>query len=242
LGLFLDWSNVSFSDIWPVAISGIFFGFNYFIYYKILEKSDAANFGGLIYIYPIFVAMLSFIFLHEILSVIGYIGVALSIAGSLMLSARIGKLDGKTTLYLISVSIIFIALYEFLIKIAVTNISEFKGTSLEFIFTGLTILSIFLFNGKIRRLALKEKRNFGWSLFSEFFTVLAVMTTFFAMSYLSATIVSTIATIQPLMILIFERTLSGFFGKIYKDKITSTRIISILLIIFGVILLIFGGK
>ena len=51
------------------------------------------------------------------------------------------------------------------------------------------------------------------------------MTTFFAMGRLSATIVATVATIQPFAILIFERTLAVFFGKIYKDKITFLRMI-----------------
>lgn len=241
LGLFLDWKLIGFREIWPVALSGIIFGSQYFIYYRVLEKGDASNFVGLTYAYPILVALLSFVFLKEVLSPFGYMGVVLCIAGALMLSVRINKLHGKNVLYLIGMVIVFVALYEFLIKIAVANISEWNGISLEFIFIGLTICSSLLFSGKIRQLAFKERSNFKWAFFAEFFTFLAIATTFFAMTRLSATIVATIATIQPFAILIFERTLVRFFGKIHKDKITLSRIISIGLVILGVILLIFGS-
>lgn len=238
LSLFLDWNEVGIIEIWPAAVSGIIFGAQYFLYYKVMSRGDASNFSGLTYVYPLLVALFSFIFLKENLSLIGYIGVGLSITGSLLLSFRIKKLNGMIVVYLIGLNIILIALYEFLIKISTTNLSEWNGISLEFIFIGVTICGFFLFSKKMRKLAFQEKHNLRWAFFAEFFTLLAITATFFAMGKLSATIVSTIATIQPIMVLFLERATTKIFGKIYKDKITLTRIISMGLIIVGVILLI----
>jgi len=241
IGLFLDWGNIGILEIWPAAVSGIIFGAQYFLYYKIMAGGDASNFSGLTYLYPIVVALLSFLFLNETLPYLAYAGILLSITGSLLLSARIKKLNGIKIVYLIGLNIVLIALYEFLIKISTTNLSEWNGIALEFIFIGATICSFFIFSKKMRKLAFQEKHNLKWAFFAEFFTLMAITATFFAMSTLSATVVSTIATIQPLMVLFFERATTKIFGKIYKNKITLSRIISIGLIILGVILLIFAN-
>jgi drug/metabolite transporter (DMT)-like permease len=238
MSLFLDWNGIGLSEIWPVAISGIIFGTQYFIYYKVMSRGDASNFSGLTYAYPILVALLSFIFLKETLSIIGYIGVVLSITGSMLLSARIKKLNGMSIVYLIGINIVLIALYEFLIKISTNNLAEWNGIALEFVFIGLTICSFFLYSKKMRKLAFREKHNIKWAFFAEFFTLLAITTTFFAMGTLSATIVAALATIQPIAVLVFERATTRFFGKIYADKITLLRMISMGLIILGVVLLI----
>ena len=240
-GLFLDWRMVRLVDIWPVAVSGIIFGLQYFVYYKVMAKGDVSNFIGLLYFYPVLIALLSFIFLSEVLSVVGYIGMALSVLGALMLSVRIRRLHGKNVLYLIGLVILITAGYEFLIKVASSNIPQWNGVSLEFIFVGLTICTC-LFSKKIRLNAFRERNNIWWAALAEFLTFLSIAATFFAMSRLPATVVSTISTLQPFVVLIFERALIGFFGKMHTDEITFTRVLSMCLIIFGVVLLILGGR
>lgn len=235
LSLFLDWSSINFIDSWPAVVSGIIFGLQYFLYYQILKKADVSNYTGLVYFYPIPVAILSFIFLREVLSLWAYFGVLISIFGAIILSLRIGKINGKRIFLLIGLSILMVALYEFLIKIATTNLPEWNGIAIEFIFIGLTICFC-LFSGRIRKEAFTEIKNLRLAFFSEFFTLMSIAFTFFAMVKLSPTVVATIATIEPFVIIIFERTLGRFFGKIYKDKITLWRLISILLTVMGVII------
>jgi drug/metabolite transporter (DMT)-like permease len=239
IGLFLNWDSVTFKDILPIIFSGIIWGAMYLTYYKILEKADASNYVGLVYAYPVLMAFLSFIFLKEILSLWAYVGVIISILGAILLSIRIKKLHGKNIILLLILTIIGAAVYEFLIKISITNLAEWNGISLEMIFTGLTICSL-LISKKVRKITISEIKNLKLALSSEFLTTIGISTTFFAMSSLSPTVVATIATIQPLSILFFER-LTRIFGKIHSDKLTLIRIISILLTIGGVVIITIAG-
>lgn len=64
-----------------------------------------------------------------------------------------------------------------------------------------------------------------------------IATIFFAMAELPATIVSSIAAIQPLFVIVFERVTDQFIGKISKDHLLLPKTFAIVLIVIGVSLL-----
>jgi len=121
LALFLDWRGISFVDLLSPAIAGSIFGLHFFIYYYALGKEDASNLIGFMYVYPIIVAILSFLFLNEKLSVISYIGICLILLGAVFLSVKAKKIRLKVSLWMIVSLIIIVALYEFFIKVATNS-------------------------------------------------------------------------------------------------------------------------
>ena len=64
LALFLNWTNIAVNDLFFPAIAGLIFGSQFFLYYYLLGKEDVSNLIGFVYVYPIIVAILSFLFLN----------------------------------------------------------------------------------------------------------------------------------------------------------------------------------
>ncbi len=236
LALFLNWSNITLSDLFFPAIAGLIFGSQFFLYYHMLGKEEISNVIGFVYVYPIIVAILSFLFLNEKLSLVSYIGICLILLGVIFLSVKAKKIKLKVSLWMIVSLIIIVALYEFFIKIATNNLPELNGISISSICVGLVILPG-LFNKKIRLGFPRELKNIKWALLNESLTFLGILTTYFAMAGLPATIVSSIAATQPFTVLILESLANKIGVKISIENNFSKKIVPILLIVLGVVLL-----
>ncbi len=149
LALFLNWTNIALTDLFFPAIAGIIFGSDFFLYYYLLKKEDVSNIIGFVYFYPIIVAILSFLFLNEVLSLISYLGMGLILLGVLLLSVKTHKIRLWTTGWMLISLILLVACYEFFIKVATIKLPELNGISISHIFIGLLILPGLL-NKKIR--------------------------------------------------------------------------------------------
>jgi len=236
IALLVSWKGITLHEIMFPVIAGILIGSQSFAYYIIMKNEDVSHMAGLLYVYPIIVAILSFIFLNEKISVISYIGMMLTLLGAVMLSVRLKKIKLKVSIWLFASFILVVALYEFMVKVAVTNIPQFNGIAINEIIASLTF-AIVLFNKNIRNGVRFELGNIKWALLTETFTFLAMSTLYFAMSGLPATIVSSVAAIQPFPVLIFERIMQKRFGKMTRDTSLKHKLIPITLIVLGVILL-----
>lgn len=236
LALFLDWRGISFVDLLSPAIAGSIFGLHFFIYYYALGKEDASNLIGFMYVYPIIVAILSFLFLNEKLSVISYIGICLILLGAVFLSVKAKKIRLKVSLWMIVSLIIIVALYEFFIKVATNNLPVLNGIAISAVCVGFVII-LGLFNKNIRLGFPRELKNIKWALLTESLTFLGILTTYFAMAGLPATIVSSLAAIQPFAVLVLEYLAIKIGININLENNFSKKIIPILLIVIGAILL-----
>jgi uncharacterized membrane protein len=236
LALFLNWNGISISSLLFPALVGIGFGIQFFLYYHMLSKEDVSNVIGLIYFYPIIVAILSFSFLNEKLSLVSYIGMALIILGAIMLSVRMNKLKTKIALWMISLLIFTVALNEFFIKIATNHLPALNGLAISLIFLGLAIMLGF-FHGKTRRGFARELRNIKWALLIESLTFLATFTVYIAIAGLPVTLVASVAATQPLAVVFLERIFSKYGKKISKDERLLPKLISIGLIVMGIIVM-----
>jgi drug/metabolite transporter (DMT)-like permease len=236
LAFFLDWSGISLKDmLFPLA-AGLLLGSQFYAYFRILSKEDVSNLIGFIYVYPILTAILSYIFLGEVISKSGYLGVGLILIGVLMLSIRLKKVKLSISFWWIMGMIIFVALYEFFIKVATINIPVMNGIAISSIGVGLAMVPVIMI-AKVRKGLSTEMKNFKWALMIESFTFSAGFATYFAMNSLPATIVVSIAAIQPLAVLFFERIAGQFVGKMTKDKLILPKLAAITVIVIGVILL-----
>ncbi len=236
LVLFLDWSAYSLFDLRFSILAGAMFGIQLYFYYVILEKHDVSHAIGLVYIYPLIVALLSYLFINEKLSILGYLGVLITLGGVTLMSVRLKKLKITIAFWSLGISILTIALSEFFIKIATTQIPEWHGAAVNSIVMGAFILPA-LINKSIRKGFKKEFKNISFTFMSEALTIAAVLTLYLAMSGLSATVVSVISATQPLFVLIFESVAFYSGIKIVKDVEWKNKLFAILLIILGISLL-----
>ena len=235
LALFLSW-NYNLKDLFPSLISGIIMGTQFYIYYLIVEKEDSSNYVSLIYSYPLVVGLLSYFFLNEKLPLIAYFGMILIILGITLLSLKSNKLKIKIFSWMMLYMIISTAVYEFFIKMSTNNLPELNGLAITIGICGLVALPLAL-NKKIRKWISKEFKHIPWALFSEALTFLGILTTYYAMTGLPATIVSSIAAIQPLAVLFMEKVFHFFNIKIAVNPSIRKRLLPISLIVLGVILL-----
>lgn len=236
IALSLNWTEVLPKDILFPALSGILIGVAAFFYILLLEKEDMSHVIGFVYTYPLLIALLAFIFLNEKLSMVAYFGVALIITGTLLLSLRFKCVHLETNILFIILLVITTALNEFFIKIATNTIGVWQGIVINNIFCGLTLLCV-LFHKQVRPKFLSELHNARWEIISATLVFGGVSTLFFAMAQLPATIVSSIAAIQPIVVLFFETIVDRFIGKITKDKKILPKGIAIAMITAGVMLL-----
>lgn len=86
-----SWENIGAHNrsvvMWPI-IGGVIDGASNYLYFVLIGLTDASIVVGIQYIYPAVVCILSYIFLGEALAVPAYIGVAILLAGAVVLSTN----------------------------------------------------------------------------------------------------------------------------------------------------------
>ena len=174
LALFLSWSNIGFQDVLSPIVTGVLLGLQFYVYFNILQKEDTSHFIGLIFVFPFIVALLSFLFLNERISSTGYLGMAITVVGVLLLSLRVKHLNLGKSAWMIVIMTLLSAGYEFFAKVATTSIPALNGIAISSIVLGFTILPILL-HKKTRAVFPYELKNAIWALLSESLTFLAVL-------------------------------------------------------------------
>jgi len=234
LSLFIDWGGISLVDMAFPALVGLCSGLVLYVYYSGMKESDVSHFVGFIYFYPVVVALLAFVFLREVIPLQGYIGLIIVLIGVVLLFNRHIKFSSKKTFYIILAIIVFTGLQEFFIKVSVSNAPMINAFAVSLIVDGL-VISFSLFKKEVRKGFRREMVNFKWALFTEALTFLSWMTLYFAMIGLPATIVSAIASVQPLAVLVLEKIGHRFLG--VKDVKLLPKLGAIAFIVLGVVLL-----
>jgi drug/metabolite transporter (DMT)-like permease len=233
--LISDWQGISLSKIIYPILGGFLSGCQYYLYFFIMKKEDASSFSGMTYFYPVVVAVLSFFILNERLSYLSYIGIFLVIIGVVKVSSSSNSFLNNRITFVI-MNIILLALYEFLAKLTTTNLEITNGLAITLLASSFTILQGFFFK-RVRQDVVSEFNNLKWAFFSELITLFATATLFLALWHLSATIVSAIASIQPLIVLFYERIAERKLKKISQHKSLRSKIIPLISIVLGVVLL-----
>lgn len=231
-----DWSNISINLFIVPIICGIFVGVQYYSYFFLIKHEDASNLSGIVYFYPVIVAILSFFILNERLGSLSYFGLLLIIFGVVRLSLRTSASKSFTGFVIIAVNILLIALYEFSAKFVTTAIPIINGLGIITLVSSFVILLGLIFK-KVRDDFIFELKNIKWGFASELFTLIATLTLFLALKNLSATVVSAIASVQPMIVLFYEKIAERKLKKISHHDGIHTKIFYIFSIIIGVIIM-----
>ncbi|MBM3232850.1 hypothetical protein FJZ18_01650 [Candidatus Pacearchaeota archaeon] len=232
---FLDWDYPLHALIWPIIAGGLL-GLQLYFYYMVSKNADVSYVLGIYYIYPIIVTFLSILFLNEVISIQGYIGVALTVLGVLTMTVRVKKMRFNLSLWTLGVMIITGAFSEFFVKVSTESLPVLNGIALNNLSMGAVFIPA-LFFSKLRRQCLSELKNIHYIFISESMTFLAVFLLFLAMKGLPATIVTSLSATQPVFVVILEKIAHWKFGKIVRDDSFKFKIGAVALVILGVILL-----
>ncbi len=233
---FFSWKGIRMQDLLFPALGGVVWGIGAYLYFMVLEKEDVSPMVGLVYFYPVVVAVLSYVFLHERLTIPGYVGAALCVLGVLALSLRLQKIQLRTKLWLIVLMIITTGTMEFLFKLSTDTFPALQGATVTLLVFSLTILSGLSFQ-KIRNEFRDEVKNFFYAAGAEGLGLLGLVTLYVAMSYYPATLVSVVSSTQPLVVLFFEYIVQRQMGDFVKDQKMIPKLTAILLIVVGVALM-----
>lgn len=91
-------SKLSWVDFVMPLLSGICMGLRTMFYFFAIEWADASKVVGIEAVYPLFVALWSYIFLKESIKPMAYLGIAFAVLGGVILSADLFKLIYKSIL------------------------------------------------------------------------------------------------------------------------------------------------
>jgi drug/metabolite transporter (DMT)-like permease len=236
IALVIDWNDFQWSSIIFPIIVGFFLGLQFYLYFALMSKSDASYFVGFTFLYPPIVALLSFIFLRERFGIPVYIGSALILIGVILLALRAQKIRSSFAFLLIVPFIFITAGYEFFIKVATIQLNLYQSMAVSSMVIGV-VISFLLTKSKVRKSLSREIKNIGWAFFNEGLTTLGLFSTYLAMNLLPATVVSSISSIQPLIVIGLEAIFDKHIATISSDKRIIPKLIAVVLIVLGVALI-----
>ncbi len=227
-----------------VLIASGFFGlFILVTYFKALMFDEASRVASLFQFVPVFVLVLSFLFLHEALMLKQYIGCGVIIIAGFLFSARKGNYSwikvNKAFWYMILASMLSAFVYV-LFKIGVTQIGFWQAIPYEGFGNLLGAVCVILYgnNRKKLRLETKEisKKIFVYLSISESVYRLSRLSFYFALLLIPASIVSVLQGFQPLFLLIEGIILSVWFPKVLKEVVNKKTVKIKLFAVAGVFL------
>lgn len=224
-------------------------GFVYFIaivsYWKAVSLEEISRVIGMNHpLYALFTVMLAVIFLNEALSPIKYVGMALIILASGIISLKSGtKLRISKALLMIIICALFLSIHSILIKYVLSDLSIWNvffwsnvGT-----FFAVPFIIPFYYNN-VKNTIKKNKKAVFYLGISSVGSLIAGLLIIFALSYGHVSLVTTVESTQPILTLLMAMLVSVFAPKILKEELKGSsvlvKLVAISMGVVGIILLI----
>lgn len=232
-----------------IIISGLLTQFYLLPYFKALSIDEASRVIPLFQLAPIIVLVLGFIFLGEVFSIRQYLGSGFLLTAGVLLTVE--KFDLKIfrfrpTIWYIFLACLLYGLAIFLFKIGLTQEVKF-WIALPYEGIGIILGSLImlfyknnfqLFKERTRKL---NKKIFFFMSLNDIIFISSRYTQYFALTILSAGMVSVLGGFQPLFALLYGLILSIWFPKILKEVISKEnigiKVFSIITIFIGLYLI-----
>jgi bacterial/archaeal transporter family protein len=243
--------------LYPIDIKSLFiFLFSGFLttmymlpYFKALTLDETSYVIPLFQFYPIFVLILSFVFLHEIFSVIQYLGCLIIIFAGFILSTEkfsISKFKIRKSFYYMILSCFLFALAQVLYKFGVQEVPFLNTLPYEGFGIALGTLAVVLYKRALIKKFKRETSRFKPRIFvfltiNQLVYLVARYTGYFAISLIAVGMVSILAGFQSVFVLFYGIMLSLWLPYILKEvinkKVLFKKIISIVLMFLGLYLI-----
>lgn len=246
--LLLGLHPASLQTILIILSSGFLSVFILVTYFKALNYDEASRVASLFQIVPVFVIILSFIFLKEALALKQYIGSAFIIIAGFLFAVRkleSGLFHVNKAFWYMMLSCFIVAASTVLFKLGADDIGFWQAVPYEGLGNGIAAVLI-AFTGNNYRLLLKaEKRTprrvFLYLLLSELIYRVSRYSFYFALVLLPASIVSLLQGFQSVFLIIEAIILSLWFPHIIREVITKktvgVKLIAVLAVFIGLYLI-----
>ena len=227
-----------------VLIAGIIQIIAVFAFYKSLAKEEVSRVIPLFQLTPVFVLILSVIFLKENLTINQYIGFILILLGGFFISLKRikGVFKLREALWWMILSSGIYAIQAIMIKSLYINYSYLDLTFYHGVGIFIPTFALLTFSSKSRNSFTHEFSNLnikGWLIvgLAAIFIAGAYLSGLWAFRTGSASLISVLRGFQSIFVFIFSLVLSIWLPKILKEDLASgvllTKIIAISLMVVG---------
>lgn len=222
---------LKFKEIILLALLGLLFGISAISLFNSFLYMDAGLASTVLFIYPIFVAIIMALFFKEKNSIITILSIVFAFIGVVLLYESDGANVSNFGIFLVIVSSLCYAIYIVIIN-QYLKMSALKVTFYSMLFCTITILIHSFFDSSLNIMPLVNFNMWFYTIFLALVpTIISLLFLIKAIQLIGSTSASILGALEPL-----TAVMIGVY--VFNEKITFWLVIGIVFILFGVILII----
>ena len=222
---------LKFKEIILLALLGLLFGISAISLFNSFLYMDAGLASTVLFIYPIFVAIIMALFFKEKNSIITILSIVFAFIGVVLLYESDGANVSNFGIFLVIVSSLCYAIYIVIIN-QYLKMSALKVTFYSMLFCTITILIHSFFDSSLNIMPLINFNMWVYTLFLALVpTIISLLFLIKAIQIVGSTSASILGALEP-----FTAVLIGVY--VFNEKITFWLVIGIVFILFGVLLIV----
>ena len=222
---------LKFKEIILLALLGLLFGISAISLFNSFLYMDAGLASTVLFIYPIFVAIIMALFFKEKNSIITILSIIFAFLGVVLLYESDGANVSNFGIFLVIVSSLCYAIYIVIIN-QYLKLSALKVTFYSMLFCTITILIHSFFDSSLNIMPLINFNMWFYTIFLALVpTIISLLFLIKAIQLIGSTSASILGALEPL-----TAVLIGVY--VFNEKITFWLVIGIVFILFGVILIV----
>ena len=239
---FNGFGQVSFHFLVVAFFLGLMYVLANILYFLALQGEEVSRVISLLYLDPLFTAVMSAVFLGEVFSVSKYFGILLLVLGAILISYR--KASGfkisKGIIYCIISAFLF-AVYNLVLKYMLGQTNFWIAFAYIRFFTFIGLLPIYYFYFKPFVGFIKQTKVAAISFTSNAISLIAILFFTIATSIGYVTLTTSLSAVQPFFILFITLILSLFYPHLLKEEhakgVFWQKLFAIILMFVGVLLI-----
>ena len=222
---------LKFKEIILLALLGLLFGISAISLFNSFLYMDAGLASTVLFIYPIFVAIIMALFFKEKNSIITILSIIFAFLGVVLLYESDGANVSNFGIFLVIVSSLCYAIYIVIIN-QYLKLSALKVTFYSMLFCTITILIHSFFDSSLNIMPLINFNMWFYTIFLALVrTIISLLFLIKAIQLIGSTSASILGALEPL-----TAVLIGVY--VFNEKITFWLVIGIVFILFGVLLIV----
>ena len=222
---------LKFKEIILLALLGLLFGISAISLFNSFLYMDAGLASTVLFIYPIFVAIIMALFFKEKNSIITILSIIFAFLGVVLLYESDGANVSNFGIFLVIVSSLCYAIYIVIIN-QYLKLSALKVTFYSMLFCTITILIHSFFDSSLNIMPLINFNMWFYTIFLALVpTIISLLFLIKAIQIVGSTSASILGALEPL-----TAVLIGVY--VFNEKITFWLVIGIVFILFGVLLIV----
>ena len=222
---------LKFKEIILLALLGLLFGISAISLFNSFLYMDAGLASTVLFIYPIFVAIIMALFFKEKNSIITILSIVFAFLGVVLLYESDGANVSNFGIFLVIVSSLCYAIYIVIIN-QYLKMSALKVTFYSMLFCTITILIHSFFDSSLNIMPLVNFNMWFYTIFLALVpTIISLLFLIKAIQLIGSTSASILGALEPL-----TAVLIGVY--VFNEKITFWLVIGIVFILVGVILIV----